>query len=124
MPADPLWIPPFVRCSVTFGEAPVVVPATFERPRGATRYGTVSVWTCEPAVGVATTSPRTVSTPPGPITNVSSLGIAVNAPLAIESETVAVAVRPAGTVTLLGETLTLLPSCPPFATVDRLYAAV
>ena len=59
-----------------------------------------------PAVLVATMSPRTVLTAPGPTANVSSLGRAANADAEIDRFTCTVIDWPCGTVTLLGETPT------------------
>jgi len=55
---------------------------------------------------------------------VSSLGIAANAALGIERDTVASADPPAGRVRLGGETVTLSPSCgDSFAATERSYVA-
>src|SRR5262245_39263656 len=98
------------------------VPApTLERPRGARRYGTVRGWSSgeSPACGVATMSPRTVTTPPGPIVKVSTLGKAANAEAGTERLTVTGVLEPAGTVTLDGDTATLAPRWFPFGTTAR-----
>src|SRR6476659_8579997 len=135
--AVPAWMPLFVSGNVEskplplglllFVHAPGVPATTFERPRGATRYGTARFWAdASPAVLVATMSPRAVRTPPGPTppfdTNVSSLGRAANCAAEMDSDTCTVMDWPCGTVTLLGETPTV-PIGVPFVTTPRLYVA-
>src|SRR6266853_4005925 len=84
---------------------------TFERPRGTSMNGKRSVcWSVAwPAAGVATTSPRTVNTEPGPIEKVSSEGSAANAAADMVSETWTGDVAPAATDRLAGEKLMTAP---------------
>src|SRR4051794_28972601 len=118
-------MPPFVTLATHLSLLPVTdATLTFERPRGATRYGTRSDCAlASPAVLVATIAPRAVRTPPGPITKELSLGMAVNAPLGIVSVTLTSTLPPAGTVTLPGETPTTAPSWPPLPLADSPYVA-
>src|SRR5437868_3879465 len=90
----------------------VGVPATtLERPRGTKTYGIRNVWLDgDPATGVATMTPRAVTTPPTPTVDVSSLGRAANAAADTESETWMVAVWPAATVTWVGEMVMTSPA--------------
>ena len=57
----------------------------------------------------ATMSPRIVTTPPGPMTNVSSLGSAAKAAADMVNVACTVAVPPAGTPTVAGVTAMAAP---------------
>src|ERR1700674_1832027 len=103
------------------------VPATtFERPRGTSMKGSLSVcWLAWPGTGVATMTPRTVTTlpRPGPGENVAAVGRAAKAAADIESETWTVAVAPDATETLDGDKVMTDPLAPLFRTTLRLYVA-
>src|SRR5882672_6255751 len=73
----------------TLLQGPGVPAATFETPRGTNMKGTLSVcWSAAwPEAGVATMAPRTVKTPPAPITNVESDSSAAKDAAGMDSET-------------------------------------
>ena len=99
---------------------------TFERPRGTNMNGTRKVrWSAAESLASrdATMLPRTVTTAPGPTTKVSTVGSAAKAAADMVSVACTVAVPPAGTATVDGDTPMAAPRELPLRTTLRSYVA-